>query len=192
MGEEILKLNKLGVPIITYVYGGHTLRKLASKALIYASHHRNEAIFIYGGICDLAVKDAYTNQYTFVERSAAGIMSNIISTLDEVDFNLHYDQPLMKLIFAPLIGVDIYEYYHLDDHELQDAINTAIPFINRHISYLNSNNNVPTPWTARCVHKYSHGRNYTVYEHLRDGLHPNSSSAKKIAKAFIHAVQVMY
>ena len=51
MGEQILKLNNLGVPIITYVYKGRTLRALASEALIYASHHRNEVIYIYRENC---------------------------------------------------------------------------------------------------------------------------------------------
>ena len=101
-------------------------------------------------------------------------------------------QPQLKLVFAPMIGVNIQTYYGIEDPDLQDAIDTAIPFINRHVSYLNTKNNVPTPWAARCVHKYSHGRNYPVYEHLKDGLHPDDPTAKKIAKSFIHAVQVMY
>ena len=117
-------------------------------------------------------------------------MSNIISTLDEINYNLHYHLPQIRLVFSPMIGVDIHRYYHMLDNDLQDAINTAIPFINRHVSYLNVENNVPTPWTARCVHRHSNGRDYPVYEHLHDGLHPTSASAVKIAKAFIRTVQI--
>ena len=38
-------------------------------------------------------------------------MSNIIETLEEFNQYLHYDQPQLKLIFAPLLSVDILEYW---------------------------------------------------------------------------------
>lgn len=164
--------------------------------------YQNELVVLMAGICDVTFKNRRTGALSINRLSEGQIVGKVFGEVLKAYERL-IESGYRSISIATITGIDLEDYNnpnrrHMSADEYmeycdksklhnkdQEVVNNAVLEVNRQITGLNRNNNMPTTWTASVVHSYFRGAYHHYYRKLKDGCHPTEETkedwAKKIA-----------
>ena len=195
--------NRQDISMIVNCYPGANLKTLQDTAEYMTKNHHYKHIYIFGGINDITTKTpgvgTVSIEYDCVDDIHTSLMKKYTTCLKVIKDA----DPTVKVIFLPLIGLDIGIYngrprcrrgtgayltpwkVNILPHPQQGLLNESIVATNETLLALNVTQNVHTPLINHGIHKRvrAHSPIKHMYEKLEDGLHPTQDTADKWAAA---------
>ena len=181
MQTEIEKINKSGIVLEAWFFGGANYERLKDEADYYAQNRPFDIIYIVGGVNEITRKDPYTGKYYFPWKNYQDLENHMFERLKTVKTYLEKSHPATKFVFCPTMGMDIYRYLGDENMRHQEMINNVVWSFNEIIKGMYKEENIYVPDFARPVHRQYGEERKNLYYHLRDGLHLNKESLLKWA-----------
>lgn len=153
-----------------------------------------DQIYILSGLNSMTKLDRKTRKVTLIAERDDNIVQHYI---DEMNFSTALLRKVInkktKIIFAPLIGMDL-AVYNGTNPELevnnQNIFNSALIDINNAVIAQNTSNHCKTPWIHTCVHRYFRGKHHFNYEKLDpDGCHLTDDIRQFWARKLVVSIQ---
>lgn len=186
------------------VLPGATIELSVLKSVAAIGKFRPQTVIIMTGICDITQRNRATKLTTLRHTNVYEVLTRFKSAASDAYALILSLHPNIKIILAPITGVDLLDYNNkhrqgLSEAEYklykanhgsdpnQDLLNSMVLSINKWIVSANVAHKLPTPWIATDVHRYHKGMTHHQYWRLKDGCHPSqaltNSWAKKLARA---------
>lgn len=124
-------------------------------------------VFVLNGICDVTRRDRVT-KLVKPRYESEDLMINLYK--EYMTTTTHQIQHYLgkcprRVIFGPLIGIDLVKYNQIVINESHQAsIDSVIHRLNVEINRFNESNGAITPWLARDIHRNIKGRKKNRYQ----------------------------
>lgn len=163
-------------------------------------HENNfDAVFIYGGICDLTELKFNERGRRFVDLPV-DMESRIVAICDKMEtiatkFRSLYPKAFLSFIMEA--GLDLIAYNQLTPPisrawiEKQERLEYHLLSLQDKAKMLNNSMGSQTAWTLDATHAHRGRHMSPVYSRMSDGLHPTEAIAKKLARAIKKATTKM-
>lgn len=170
------------------VFGGASLLYAYNLVKPLIEEVNPDLLIIAAGICTITQRIKKRTSLRFKTVEAA--TRHYLADMNKIVTHAKRDYPDVKLVFAPLTGVNLCAYNELSErHPQQDLLNTTIIAINDSISQFNREINAVTPRTASLFHRKRECGSYTHrYYHLSDGYHLSPTASEYWAKQLARAI----
>ena len=188
--HRIRRLNTTGELVEVQIYEGATLQDLVEAAREYLPKHLFDVLYLAGGVCDITSKDHMSKNITYDWKSSKDLKIQLIGTLLTADKDFTNNFPASRIVYCPLIGVDLQKVVtqqHVNPED-QQAVNEAVWEFNIAVFDLNSQRNNFSPSLHHQVHRVCKGKKRNYYQHLPDGIHISELLKEKWALQFVKAM----
>ena len=206
--EHLNLIDGIGETIVLYYPGAKavTAVKRALENVNMNGDLHQRLVILMVGICNATQKEKSTGNVSLSLQSEGQIVEEVYSALEKA-YKILLEAGLEQISVATLTGLDLEDYNckarkQMDEAEYQtycestkhhradqSVLNNAIIQINRLITGLNRNNNVPTTWTGSVVHSYFRGTYHHYYRKLQDGCHPSVNTSQEWAKKIASTIR---
>ena len=169
---------------------GASLHHLSRKASAHLVKYPFDVIYIAGGACDITTKNYETNVISFLWDPPSKVESHLTEVLDLEDKYMSEAHPAAKVIFCPLVGIDLSRAVSIQliNKHQQEAVNNAIFNFNTQTFKINKRRGNFSPALHNSIHKSIRGTKRSYYDHLQDGVHPDEELREKWAHDLVKAV----
>ena len=171
-------------------YPGAGIDRLTNRAITKLNGGDYNIVVIMGGVCDITSRNSTTRVTTITTPNIECTVERVSSLMHEGVSALQNRYPDIKVMFVPVVGIDLNYYSRLPGTSPQQTLlNEIIIKTNQKITEINLLNNIPTPWTHTLVH-HNKGRGKVAhrYQHLTDGCHYGSQANDWVANALVQAL----
>ena len=189
LADKVKKINT-GEPFVVKVHAGATLEELVNDVDNFLKDFPFHVTYVAGGACDITTKVKGDPTISFDWLPAGKLGPHLVSKLKEADGRLHKDHPAARVIFCPLVGVDlkrVVNAHAVTDHQ-QEAVNDAVFEFNMEVFSINKDRGSYSPSLHRTVHRSNKGIRRSHYHHLIDGIHLEDYIIDNWAEEFCKAI----
>ena len=179
-------------PFRIRINSGATLNVLVNEVDLFLRDHPFHVAYIVGGACDITTKIKGSSAISFNWKPAGGLGPHLVTVLKDADKRLKTNHPASKVIFCPLVGVDlarVVNMHPIHDYQ-QEAVNDAIFEYNMEVFSINNKRATYSPSLHRTVHRSNKGKRKSHYHHLRDGIHLQDYLKESWAEEFSKAINI--
>lgn len=146
-------------------------------------------ILVFAGICDVTELNRHTRELSLADPTPEETISRYDGQMDIIHHHLSIvlTEKEYKLAFCEVIGADMGKYNRSEQkHPQQDQLEEIILGLNMKIVAFNTDNQMPTPWTAKDIHHNKKSKTKVSRYHKLgdDGLHLSEDLRMKIANTF--------
>ena len=140
-----------GVQYMVVPCDSQGLISLSKKAVMLSKSIPPDMVYLYGGICDVTLRNFHTKKTTLRWNDPRFVVENYINTA-ETAFELLRNSPSTancKIVFCPLVGIHLNRYNKVistTPHHQQGMLDEIIVRINRFIIWYMSATTLRTPW----------------------------------------------
>lgn len=179
--EQLLEIASFNFQVI--VRKGSPTNEIVTRSWAEVSSYKPTQVYIVTGICSITSLNVHNHtisaRYADV-REAVQLYGNDMQHTEQQVYQAVF--PLKpKIIFAPIIGVDIAKFNKwtfTTDYQMaqQQLINDCVKELNSVITQWNSARGLRTPWLQRTIHRNKKGKTTNGYYKLApDGCHLDQS-----------------
>ena len=164
---KIEKINKSGIRIEAWFFGGANYKRLQDEADYYAKYHQFDIIYLVGGVNELTKKDKATGKYFFHWNDYQELENHMFERIDTVKNFLEKEHPATQFVLCPMMGMDLSKYIRDFNKDHQDMIDNVTWSFNELISSIYKETNMYVPDFSRPVHRRFGNTRKNMYEHKR-------------------------
>ena len=162
---------------------------MVAKADIYLSSYPFDVAYIIAGVNDITEKNRATGSVHFTWACEDTLAGHLIATLKNSYVQLTKDHPGAKVIFCPLVGLDLHKQVRSSTVKQQQMVNNAVWRYNIELNKMKDEHGFCFPYLASPIHRSENGKHKSYYHHLStDGLHLTTKLyqtwATQLVKAF--------
>ena len=169
--NTINSLNKSGVKIEPWVFADASFRDVVHEALYSTKTRPFDLIFICAGIFDFIKKDSTTGDCYFPRDTCEQLIPAMRNMVQKADDRLLKERPATKIIYCPIMGVDLEVVLKKKAVQEQLILNEGIWAINLKFYELNNASGLYCPNLVLPVHRIINKKRKNYYQHLaEDGL----------------------
>ena len=186
---EIQKINTKRTPVHVEQYKGAGLLEVVEKADSFLRAYPFDVVYIIAGVNDITNKNRTTGHITFLWKTEDALANYLIATRQNSFEQLSRGHPGAKIIFCPLVGLDLHRVVQGSTVTQQLVVDNAVWRTNISLNKMRNEHSFCFPFLASPVHRIENGKHKSYYHHLAvDGLHlPGKLDrlwAKQLVKAF--------
>ena len=122
---KIEKINKSGIRIEGWFFGGANYKRLQDKADYYAKYNQFDIIYLVGGVNELTRKNPDTGKYYFHWKNYQDLENHMFERIFTVEGFLEKKHPATQFVLCPMAGMNLAEYikdYNRDHQETVDNV----------------------------------------------------------------------
>ena len=198
--QKIKQLNDEGEVDVSVNKGAGVEKAVGNAIESYAKCNSKVLVIVMAGICDITVRDKNTGQTSLRSLSEGQMVDKAFLAITNA-YQMLLTAGYINISVATITGIELDDYnsrktkylsqgeYMLycttggkTTHPDQDMLNRTVLQLNRLITGLNRNNDMPTTWTASVVHSYFRNAYHHYYRKLYDGCHPRETTAVEWAR----------
>lgn len=198
--QKIKQLNDEGEIDVSVNKGAGVEKAVGNAIVSYAKCNSKVLVIVMAGICDITVRDKNTGQTSLRSLSEGQMVDKAFLAITNA-YQMLLTAGYINISVATITGIELDDYnsrktkylsqgeYTLyctmggkTTHPDQDLLNRTVLQLNRLITGLNRNNDMPTTWTASAVHSYFRSAYHHYYRKLYDGCHPRETTTVEWAK----------
>ena len=154
--QSIDAVNNTGKRVSVKFYPGAGIPRLTNMAVKHLTKFPTDAIIFMGCVNNLTERNEQTGRFHLTIADAATLTKHLTTLIDETTAVLKAYFPTAVVVYAPIIGLSLSTYLKDYNETHQEAVDTTVLRLNKHIAGINRDNEIPTPWTAAAVHKNRH------------------------------------
>ena len=175
--------------MLTYLdirhYNGMTLHLITERLPDLKYIKDTSMVYFMLGINDFTSLDHSTHKVRLVTPFVSGLIDRLKTELRNLVAAMKRYHPTTAYIICPIYGIDINAYNKSPgQYKYQNSVDQAVVRVNNHIGKLNATNKqlYRYPFLSNVIHRYrpKTGIYVTLYDRLRDGLHPTNEAQRKI------------
>ena len=167
----------------------HHLSRLVSSHL---EKYPFDVVYIIGGACDITTKQPISTRISFNWDPPSNLEKQLTSTLTEESEFMVKSHPASKVIFCPLVGVDLERV--VNEHEIKnaqhDAVDQAGFRFNEKIFEIKRERKVFSLSLHRSVHRSMRGKERSFYQQLAECIHLSEALKDKWVSELLKAVKI--
>lgn len=199
-------LQEKGLNVHVNIASGAGIEGATTRAMPLIDSVCPMLITVGAGICNITQKHYLTKEVRLRVIDVKCAINDYEKSMQGVYNSLTSRYPHTTVNFATIFGIDLADYNtqsfkNMDEQELdlyyankqrhpeQDILNNQIITTNIAIQKYNATNQVATPWTSKCIHKYYKGTYHHNYFKLIDGCHPNEEALHNYAVNLLKSIK---
>ena len=187
--SKIEKINKSGIRIEAWFFGGANYRRLQDEADYYAQHNQFDIIYLIGGVNELTRKNQDTGKYYFHWKDYQELENHMVERIFSVKKYLEKEHPATQFVLCPMAGMNLAEYIKDFNKDHQEMVDNVTWSFNEIIRDLYKGSNIYVPDFSKPMHRQFGETKKNMYNHLRDGLHLNDEALDKWANIAIKGAE---
>ena len=166
--KELVVMNKTGITIEPWIFPEANFQDVVHESLFYTKSRTFDLIFLCAGIFNFITKNSVTEEYYFPWKSCEQLIPSVIKMADEADDRFQKDRPATKVIYCPIIGVDLGMVLKREAREQQLILNEGIWALNLKFFELNNKRGYYCPNLMLPVHRIINKKRKNCYHHLQE------------------------
>ena len=187
---RIDSINQSGEYMEIKAYEGATFMDLVGDVWDYLPKHPFDVIYVCGGAWDILKRgqEDYTFSYEWAQNDL--LESHLVQSLTKADKSLRSVFPASRIVFCPLVGVDLSKITTLNGTTPADqqVIDDVVWEFNTTVHSINEARGTFSRALHHQIHRFCKGKKRAYYQHLPDGLNLSSFIKDKWAAQFVKAL----